>query len=109
APAETGLLVRPDLVALCRLAWPELPVNDAGWLSDEARGDVVLVNARWLAPAGPLRPEFPSVGLAGGQVAYVALPAAGAGVGAPRSGRRTWAAGCGSGARRCRGMSRGAR
>jgi UDP-N-acetylglucosamine diphosphorylase/glucosamine-1-phosphate N-acetyltransferase len=72
---EAGLLVRPDLVALCRLAWPELSVNDPNWLRDETRGDVVLVNARWLAPAGPLCPSFPSVGVAGDQIAYVALPA----------------------------------
>src|SRR5262245_45585436 len=85
--AEAGVLVRPDLVALCRLAWPHLPANDPTWLSG-APGDVVLVNARWLAPPGLLRPAVPSVGLAGDQVAYVALRAADADVGTHNLARR---------------------
>jgi UDP-N-acetylglucosamine diphosphorylase/glucosamine-1-phosphate N-acetyltransferase len=78
--SDAGVIVRPELVALCRLAWPDLPINDPDWLSEEAPGGVVLVNARWLAPPGPTSASVvPSIGLAGDQVAYVALPATEAG------------------------------
>jgi UDP-N-acetylglucosamine diphosphorylase/glucosamine-1-phosphate N-acetyltransferase len=52
-------------------------VNNSGWLEGAADGElVVLVNGRWLPPAGPgVRPDRPEAGLAGDKVAYVALPA----------------------------------
>lgn len=65
-------LVRPPLVDLCRLAHPDLPVNDEAWLQ---AGPAVLVNARWLPPAADYAgPEEPHVGLADEQVAYVLPP-----------------------------------
>src|SRR6516164_5785933 len=49
-----GALVRPELVALCRLEYPGLAVNDPAWLSAPGAG-LLLINARWLPPA-PLTP-----------------------------------------------------
>src|SRR5919201_1995100 len=46
---QAGALVRPELAELCRLAHPELAVNDA---DRRRRGRVLLVNGRWLPPAG---------------------------------------------------------
>jgi len=72
--AEAGLWVRPELAGLCRREHPGLPVNEPGWLG---RGPVLLVNARWLAPAAlPALGERPAVGLASGEVAFVLLGAA---------------------------------
>jgi UDP-N-acetylglucosamine diphosphorylase/glucosamine-1-phosphate N-acetyltransferase len=88
--AETvGALVRPSLAALCREERPDLLVNDSDWLRG-AEGDIVaLVNGRWLPPAGVvLRPGVPEVGLAGNEIAYVALPAEEAADLAPD--RRAW-------------------
>src|SRR5205823_2098547 len=67
--AEVALWVRPELVELCRLHYPELPVNDEAWLH---QGQVVLINARWLPDEAPLD-AAPGVGLAQGQVAYLAM------------------------------------
>jgi UDP-N-acetylglucosamine diphosphorylase/glucosamine-1-phosphate N-acetyltransferase len=77
AAKTVGTLVRPALATLCRGDIRRPYVNDPAWL-DGAEGEiVVLVNARWLPPAGkghhPVRPE---VGVVGGEVAYVALAAA---------------------------------
>jgi UDP-N-acetylglucosamine diphosphorylase/glucosamine-1-phosphate N-acetyltransferase len=70
---ESGVLVRPVLAPLCRLAHPELAVNDPAWLG---RPGTVLVNARWLPPPGPVADAgAPRVGLVGDQIAYVILPA----------------------------------
>ena len=67
--AECGLWVRPELVELCRIQYPDLPINDEAWLR---RGPAVLVNARWLPDEAPLDPT-PGVGLAHTQVAYLAM------------------------------------
>ncbi len=69
---EWGLWVRPELVALCRAEHPDLPVNDAAWLT---HGPIALVNARWLPDDTTAIDGVPSVGLAQGKVALVALPA----------------------------------
>ncbi len=72
--AEVGVWVRPELADLCRREHPGLAVNEPGWLG---RGPVLLINARWLAPAAlPPLGDGPAVGLAGGEVAFVALGAA---------------------------------
>ncbi len=71
--AETGALVRPVLAEVCRWTHPEMAVNDAGWLR---LGATVLVNARWLPPAGlaPTGLTEPRVARVGDQIAYVVLP-----------------------------------
>jgi UDP-N-acetylglucosamine diphosphorylase / glucose-1-phosphate thymidylyltransferase / UDP-N-acetylgalactosamine diphosphorylase / glucosamine-1-phosphate N-acetyltransferase / galactosamine-1-phosphate N-acetyltransferase len=69
---EVGLWVRPELVELCRLEYPGLPVNDEAWLR---QGPVVLVNARWLPEDAAVPDGTPCVGRAGGQVAYLVLAA----------------------------------
>jgi UDP-N-acetylglucosamine diphosphorylase/glucosamine-1-phosphate N-acetyltransferase len=73
--AELGVQVRPALAELTRLAHPDLPVNDASWL--QRRGDIVFVNARWLAPVEPLA-EFQAsgVGIVGDRIAWVVANAA---------------------------------
>src|SRR5436190_22995958 len=48
AADEVGALVRPELLDLCKLAYPTLPINDMSFLDGE---DVTLVNGRWLPPA----------------------------------------------------------
>lgn len=69
---EVGALVRPELVDLCRLQYPHLPINDGSFLQGP---NLVLVNARWLPPlSAPLDLARPHVALVDGQVAYVALP-----------------------------------
>lgn len=66
-----GALVRPHLTDVCRLDAPRLNVNDLAWLR---AGPTVLVNARWLPPAGRA-PDFdkPCVALVGEEVAYAVL------------------------------------
>jgi UDP-N-acetylglucosamine diphosphorylase/glucosamine-1-phosphate N-acetyltransferase len=72
--AEVGVQVRPELAALCRREHPGLAVNEPGWL---VRGPVILINARWLAPAAlPHLGGATAAGLAGGEPAFVALGAA---------------------------------
>jgi UDP-N-acetylglucosamine diphosphorylase/glucosamine-1-phosphate N-acetyltransferase len=73
-----AFLVRPDLAELCRLHHPGRKVNEADWAEElTGRETVVLVNARWLAPAeGLTLPDTGAVGLAGEQTAYVVVPAA---------------------------------
>jgi UDP-N-acetylglucosamine diphosphorylase/glucosamine-1-phosphate N-acetyltransferase len=82
--------VRPVLAGLCRTQRPELLVNDPDWLHGAADGEiVVLVNGRWLPPAGTGEiPKRPEMGMAGDEVAYVALTAAAARALAPD--RRGW-------------------
>ncbi len=71
AADELGALIRPALADLCRLAHPDLAINDLLWQA----GTTVLVNARWLAPPLPLADRTtPRVGLVGDEVAYVVLP-----------------------------------
>lgn len=50
AAEVVGHLVRPGLADLVRSADPAAPVNDLLWLRS---APAVLVNARWLPPAGP--------------------------------------------------------
>src|SRR5262249_38083812 len=75
AADEAAVLVRPALAGLCRLTYPGLAVNEPARLT---RGGAVLVNARWLPPAG-LVPDgsTPRVALVGNQVAYAVLPPGG--------------------------------
>jgi UDP-N-acetylglucosamine diphosphorylase/glucosamine-1-phosphate N-acetyltransferase len=70
-------LVRPELADLCRVEHPQLKVNEpAGDEKRMGRESVLLVNARWLAPAESLAvPDSGEVGLVGDQVAYVLVPA----------------------------------
>jgi UDP-N-acetylglucosamine diphosphorylase/glucosamine-1-phosphate N-acetyltransferase len=74
---RVGAWVRPSLVALCRMDEPSLHVNDASWLEGAGEEELVsLVNGRWLPPGQRDQvPQRPEIGLAGEEVAYVALPA----------------------------------
>ncbi len=66
-----GVLVRPYLVDLFRQRCPAIPVNDLAWLAEEP---TVLVNGRWLPPAGySFAGSGPCIGLIGEEVAYVAI------------------------------------
>jgi UDP-N-acetylglucosamine diphosphorylase/glucosamine-1-phosphate N-acetyltransferase len=70
--SEVSLVVRPLLAATCRLRHPGVPINEPDSLR---RPGTVLVNARWLPPAGFV-PNLQEgrVGLIGEEVAYVVLP-----------------------------------
>jgi UDP-N-acetylglucosamine diphosphorylase/glucosamine-1-phosphate N-acetyltransferase len=69
---ETAALVRPEMVPLCRLAHPDVAVNDPDGLRG---GPAVLVNARWLPPEQPAAGlTVPRVASCEGRVAYVVLP-----------------------------------
>jgi UDP-N-acetylglucosamine diphosphorylase/glucosamine-1-phosphate N-acetyltransferase len=75
AADECGALVRPELVELCRLAYPRLAINDPTYLRSDG---LVLVNARWLVPSDArIDTSRPHVGLVDGQIAYVVSPPAG--------------------------------
>lgn len=75
AADEVGALVRPELLAVCRLQYPHLVINDPDYLQDD---DLVLVNGRWVPPVPfALDMTRPHVGLVDGQVAYVVLPPGG--------------------------------
>jgi UDP-N-acetylglucosamine diphosphorylase/glucosamine-1-phosphate N-acetyltransferase len=66
-----GMLVRPHLVDLCRLSSPGLAVNDLAWLR---AAPTVLVNGRWLPPAGTaVRLDTPYVAMIEDEVAYAVL------------------------------------
>ncbi len=66
-----GALVRPCLEELCRPESPGVAVNDVAWLR---AGATVLVNARWLPPAGTAADlDAPCVALVGDEVAYAVL------------------------------------
>jgi len=69
---EVGVHMRPDLDELTRLVRPDLHVNDAAWL--RSTGEIVFVNARWLAPT-LIPPLFEpnGVGLVGDQVAWIVV------------------------------------
>ncbi len=66
-----GVLVRPYLADLFRQRFPNVPVNDLGWLAAEP---TALVNGRWLPPArpGPAGPD-PRIGLIGDEAAYAVI------------------------------------
>jgi UDP-N-acetylglucosamine diphosphorylase/glucosamine-1-phosphate N-acetyltransferase len=73
AATQVGAMVRPALAELCQARHAaHMAVNDPAWLAEEAQ---VLVNARWLPPAGRA-PDLraPQVALVGDQVAYVVRP-----------------------------------
>jgi len=72
AASEVGVLVRPMLADLCRIAHPEITVNDDAWLQ---RGPTVLVNARWLCGAKLMLTDGPEVGVVDDHIAYVVPPA----------------------------------
>jgi UDP-N-acetylglucosamine diphosphorylase/glucosamine-1-phosphate N-acetyltransferase len=77
-PAHSAL-VRPELADLCRMHHPHLKVNEPN--GDEKRDGketVLLVNARWLAPAALPKTggaDSGEIGLVGDQVAYAMVPA----------------------------------
>ncbi len=75
--AEMGALVRSELAELTRREHPGLHVNDPTWLGGSAPGRLVLVNARWLAPAAAFAPPSRAeVGLCGEEAAWLVVPAA---------------------------------
>jgi UDP-N-acetylglucosamine diphosphorylase/glucosamine-1-phosphate N-acetyltransferase len=69
---EVGAWVRPELLELCRLQYPRLPINDASF----GKGDqLAFVNGRWLPPSDArIEPSSSHVGIVDGQVAYVVSP-----------------------------------
>jgi len=70
--AAVGAFVRPHLVDFYRAQHPGMPVNDPAWL--QGGGPLVLVNGRWLPPAGPFAgPVEPGVGLVEDEVAYAVV------------------------------------
>jgi UDP-N-acetylglucosamine diphosphorylase/glucosamine-1-phosphate N-acetyltransferase len=71
AATARGALVGPHIADVCRLNSSELAVNDLAWLR---AGPTVLVNARWLPPAGvAVVQDFPHVACVGDEVAYAVL------------------------------------
>ncbi|MGE3806771.1 MAG: putative sugar nucleotidyl transferase [Gemmataceae bacterium] len=73
SPCEVGVLIRPYLVETYQSKHPRLWVNDLSWLRS---GETVLVNGRWLPPAGkPIDATSPCVGLVDGEVAYAVVSA----------------------------------
>jgi UDP-N-acetylglucosamine diphosphorylase/glucosamine-1-phosphate N-acetyltransferase len=66
-----GVVLRPSLADLYRQRCPNTPVNDLGWLGSEP---TVLVNGRWLPPAGcRCVGSGPCVGLVGEEVVYAVV------------------------------------
>ncbi len=61
-------MIRPSLAAVQQQRDPHLVVNDRDWL---AREPVLVVNSRWVPPAGFEQPDEPGpwVGLCDGQPA----------------------------------------
>ena len=76
APVHAALM-RPELADLCRMHHPHLKVNaPIGEEKRMSRESVLLVNARWLAPAEKMAaPDTGEIGLVGDQVAYAMVPA----------------------------------
>jgi UDP-N-acetylglucosamine diphosphorylase/glucosamine-1-phosphate N-acetyltransferase len=71
APCEVGVLIRPQLADLYRLHHPRIPINDATWLRS---APIVLVNGRWLPPAGvAINLAGPAVATVGDEVVYAVL------------------------------------
>lgn len=68
---DWGVCIRPALAPLYRRQFPDVPVNEYGWLLS---APMTLVNGRWLPPPHlPPLPETPCIGLAGDQVALAVL------------------------------------
>lgn len=65
-------LVRSELADLCRATHPQLQMCESAVCDDQAEPELILlVNARWLAPAEALvLPDGPAIGCIGEQVAY---------------------------------------
>ncbi|HTU94007.1 MAG TPA: putative sugar nucleotidyl transferase [Gemmataceae bacterium] len=70
-------LVRPELTDLCHANHPDVQAMESVVCEDAAEQDLVLlVNARWLAPAENLvLPDGPTIGCSGEQVVYALVPA----------------------------------
>ena len=69
--ASPGAILRPILADAYGEQRPGCPVNDESWLRQDD-GPLVLVNGRWLPPAGMFpRAIEPCVGLVEGEIAYV--------------------------------------
>jgi UDP-N-acetylglucosamine diphosphorylase/glucosamine-1-phosphate N-acetyltransferase len=70
---DWGMLIRPALGNLQCLRQPAVPCNDADWLK---RGDLVLVNGRWLPPVKSAEAvDDPHLAVVDGEIAYVVVPA----------------------------------
>jgi len=67
-PQRRGAVIRSHLVPIQRQRDPQVVLNDRDWL---ARGPVLVVNSRWVPPAGfePPDPHGPWLGLCDGQPA----------------------------------------
>lgn len=77
-PARVSFaLVRPELTDLCRVNHPHLHLRGFAHHEHHAEKELVLlVNARWLAPAERFAlPKRPTIGCAGEQVVYAVVPA----------------------------------
>jgi UDP-N-acetylglucosamine diphosphorylase/glucosamine-1-phosphate N-acetyltransferase len=71
APCDSGFLVRPLLVDLLRLQYPNTLVNDLAWLRAEP---VILVNSRWLPPSElAVGVGEPCVAMVGSEVAFAVV------------------------------------
>jgi len=68
---EMGARGAGHLTYLCRIAPPEIAVNDDVWLQ---RGPTVLVNARWLCGAKLTLTDGPEVGVVDDHIVYVVPP-----------------------------------
>jgi UDP-N-acetylglucosamine diphosphorylase/glucosamine-1-phosphate N-acetyltransferase len=77
AAHASAAFVRPGLAEMCRMDHPHLQVNDTAWFEATVPHEtVVLINARWLAPAENVSlSDTRAIGLVGEQAAYVVLPA----------------------------------
>ncbi len=72
--ASLSAIVRPSLIALCRLEHPDFAVNEPTGPEGER---VLFVNARWLPPSDSLvLPEGDVLGVCDGQVAFARLAGA---------------------------------
>jgi UDP-N-acetylglucosamine diphosphorylase/glucosamine-1-phosphate N-acetyltransferase len=67
-PQRRGVVIRPSLAAVHKCRDPHTAVNDRDWL---ARGPVLVVNGRWVPPAGFQAPDLrgPWLGFCDGQPA----------------------------------------
>src|SRR5262245_5907841 len=67
-PMRRGVVIRPYLAAVQQARDPQTVVNDQDWL---ARGPVLVVNGRWVPPAGLEIPDGggPWLGLCDGEPA----------------------------------------
>lgn len=69
-----GMIVRPSLIALTQMQHPSAAVNDHDWLE---AADTILVNGRWLPPAGrALHIAEPCVGMFDDALAFAVVPEA---------------------------------